>query len=578
MKTSPQLALRSGLALMALLAALPGSAAAVGVSVQHLVNPVPPGGRLFYTIQLENDGAVGGAATGCFNPPPECISIQTRNFVCVRAFNEGANCGVGNPPRAEPSFCVANPVGSCASGPNFGQPCTAPHGFPTDECPPGDEEPRGPGIHVTMPIPLGTVFADADSGGMSNGEVVSWDVPPLPPCGIAGTPRCPFLTVEFTVKETMPIGSTIEAEAVVSQGGLTATSRVEETRVGTFRLRAFTLTYGGPIRDRLLYRAFFTLGPGAEIHPADEPFRIRVDTASGPLLDLSLEPGELGEVRPGKFIKFQSRLGGLSRIVLTENAPSHFLLRLRARGMTLPLPLDRDAVVTMHFGDDVLVHPLHLLIKNDGRRWIGLEDFPDFSSTTTTSSTSSTSNPDSTSTTSTSTTTTLPGTAELCTNCIDDNGNGFIDMLDPACAPNPLAVTAAVIKRSRKIITTVKRLVLKGGIADVGALEDARNAGSGLTVALAFDEGSQLCLPIDRVKRSTRRQLVLKSTLGPRAVLRLKATKKDGLKVKYKVKGGLQLPAVPPTAMAFGIYGADQPYSGVTGLRTKRSKIVAISP
>ena len=169
-----------------------------------------------------------------------------------------------------------------------------------------------------------------------------------------------------------------------------------------------------------------------------------------------------------------------------------------------------------------------------------------------------------------------PGpSAEVCANCVDDNGNGLADLLDPACAPTPLTLKALVSGRLRKLPIIVKQVRIKTTITDAPLLNDASTATDGLTVGLAFDDGTQLCLPLDHVTRARKRKLVLRSSSAPKAKLRLKQTPEGNLKVQYKQRGKLQLSSGPATAIAFGIYGINQSYNGFAALRTKNAKTLA---
>ncbi len=72
----------------------------------------------------------------------------------------------------------------------------------------------------------------------------------------------------------------------------------------------------------------------------------------------------------------------------------------------------------------------------------------------TTSTTSSTTSTTTTTTTSSSTTSSTTPPAEVCDNCLDDNGNGLIDAEDPACCavPQALAITDASFRPHRSTL------------------------------------------------------------------------------------------------------------------------------
>ena len=406
----------------------PQQVTGMSVTLRSPVDPVPPGGILVYTIRVNDEEGGTGAATGCFNPPSQCaestgpctptapncvgnsftgfVCVNAANdgadcgvgdppvpdinlcapnsagacaFVCVNAFNEGAYCGSGNPPVADSTLCINNVTGICASGPNLGQPCTAPHGQSTPECP--DEGGSGSSeILVTLPIPPWTTLLNADNNAISDENGCTWTLPPLDPCGISGTPQCPLLTAQLIVDPLTPIGTVIENQAEVVFPGGSAVSRIEKTTVGTFNLKKFTLVYPNKDgRDRLGYRGIFTLNTGTSqvIDPGSEAFRIQVldtDDPANPVsvLDLALNPGELQQTAASKF-KFKTREPGLGKIILRERGPGHYSLTLRARKMTLPKPAGKDATVILTFGDDDLSQAVTLIIKRDGRKFVALK-------------------------------------------------------------------------------------------------------------------------------------------------------------------------------------------------------------
>jgi hypothetical protein len=406
--------------------------ALVGATLRDLADPVPPGGTLAYRIRLSN---LGLGTPVCFNPPPECVvsaafcnnpapvcigdsfigfvcdnaanqgadcgvgdppvpnpalciahtqgqcqggtnsgfactgnaDCPGTSVVCVRAYNEGTNCGVGNPPTPVPGFCLANPAGICSGGPNFGFPCTAPHGTITAECPP---DPTGPvGVAVTMAVPANTTFLDADGGGTTDGTTVTWLLPPLDACGVAGTPQCPAVVARFTVDAFAPLGTVIEAKATATDGAGSQDSTVQKTTVGTFGLRALTLAY--PLaanRDRVLFRTVFSIAPGATVDPATELLRIQVANPLGGVVDLGLPAGQLLGSSSG--FGFKSRDPGINNLTLRELYPGFFSLVMKASRLNLPDVLNVNNTLTITLGDDELTTDLTLISKRQGRRFI----------------------------------------------------------------------------------------------------------------------------------------------------------------------------------------------------------------
>ncbi len=406
-----------------------GPAAAVGLILRDVVDPVPPGGELTYTIRLDpnspdtNDDVV----TGCFNPPPECINFPAKcdlgtvacvgnsftgffcenainegvncgvgeppvpdftlcipktegvckggfndgqvcttdtdcpgfTFYCVRAFNENAFCGTGNPPEPDSSLCVPNLEGVCASGANFGQPCVTDFdcfgGSPTD-------------ITVTLPLPAGTIFVAADGGGVSDGASVTWVVPPLEPCGTSDLPLCPSLELTLAVNSNVPVGTIIEAQAsAVDAAGATVSNRVLTT-VGTFRLRRLRIEYGRiDGRDSLIYGAFFTLNPGATIDPDSEAFRFEIQEGVAPIYDFDLTAPAFQPSSPVAFTGVTDLVPGVRKLVIREIEQSHYFLTLRARNLELDTFEVFEGTVSLTIGDDALTHTIPLFVRRKGR-------------------------------------------------------------------------------------------------------------------------------------------------------------------------------------------------------------------
>jgi hypothetical protein len=118
-------------------------------NLRDLADPVSPGGVLPYRITLSDQTPEGPPPPYCFNPPAECVTVpvtcsnpapscvgdEISGFVCQNAVNDGADCGTGTPPVADPQLCIAHTQGVCSGGPNNGLPCTAPDGGFTTQCP-----------------------------------------------------------------------------------------------------------------------------------------------------------------------------------------------------------------------------------------------------------------------------------------------------------------------------------------------------------------------------------------------------------------------------------------------------------
>jgi hypothetical protein len=391
------------------------AAALVGTTLRDLADPVPPGGILTYNIRLSNQG---GFPVSCFNPPPgcqlttsgctssspECVGDSFVGFICensgnngancgvgdppiadarlctprtgctgttfacVRAYNEGASCAVGTPPEPNVQLCIQNPSGICSGGPNFGLTCTSPHRQPTEQCPPDPEAPTG--ITVALPIPAGTSFLDATSGGTSDGTRITWSVPPLIACGSAGTPQCPQVSARLTVDTLTPIGTVIQAISTATDAQGSTTSPLERTTVGTFRLQSFILVYPPrPDHDKVIYKTLFTLGPTQTIDPFNEAFRLVVTNSAGTIVDLSLPPQSFLPSSSTSFL-YSSRDPGLNIVSLRQLASGHYALSLKASRLALPELFTNLAVVAdLTFGDDVLSQQIQLFTRRGGKRF-----------------------------------------------------------------------------------------------------------------------------------------------------------------------------------------------------------------
>ena len=425
------------MATLVLMLLAPPARALVGANLRDLADPVPPGAELAYEIRLVNLGlgtpicfnpapACVVSAAICYNPAPVCVGDAFIGFVCdnaanqggdcgvgdppvpdvrlcipktngvciggtnggfpcagaldcpgtstvcVRAFNEGANCGVGEPPSPVPGFCLPKPNGICSGGPSFGLPCTAPHGTVTDECPP---DPTGPvGIAVTLPVPPGTTFIDATAGGEIDGTTISWALPPLVACGVAGTPQCPALRARFTVDPAAVVGTTIALQATAVDGAGEQLSAVQKTEIGTFGLRALVLTYPNTVgRDRFAFRTVFHLPAGGTFDPATQPFNVQVTNAGGTIIDLGLGAGQLQPSATGVW-QYKATTGGLNNVVLRELYPGFYSLVMRAKRLDLPDLLDTNVTYTVTAGANVMSESVTMVPKNGGKRFIVPKD------------------------------------------------------------------------------------------------------------------------------------------------------------------------------------------------------------
>jgi hypothetical protein len=104
----------------------------------------------------------------------------------------------------------------------------------------------------------------------------------------------------------------------------------------------------------------------------------------------------------------------------------------------------------------------------------------------------------------TTTTTTLPGLAEICGNCRDDDGNGLVDDLDPACCPDPLPLLVRRVRvRTGAGGAARARLQLRLDLDRSFAAADP-TVGP-VSVQLGDGDGPVLCTSLAPWRRSGRR-------------------------------------------------------------------------
>ena len=411
---------------------LPASAAALTQpTLAALENPVAPGTTLTYQITLADITPAAPPPPTCFNPPAECVETPVTcsnpapscvsgicenaandgascltdadcaarpagmcnggnnnglpchaadgqltsecpgsTFLCRRAFNEGDYCGLGNPPQPDNDLCLDRATGVCDAGPNYGLPCTAPNGQATPDCPPSNPPPAPTSITVVLPIPTGTVFVDADNGGMSDGMNITWVVPPLGSCGISPNPPCPVLTTHLQVSLLFPVDTFIQNQASATDGDGTVLSNVVSTKVGTFAATLLALRYPSLVRDSVVYQGRIALGPGASIDPPNEAFHFQVsNVARGTFVDFMLPAGALVNNGTSTF-QYRAKPPGLVVVKVMQVAPSNYFLAVHAKKLSLLDPGgDLNVTVTITLGDDTLTQNLTLKSLRRGRKF-----------------------------------------------------------------------------------------------------------------------------------------------------------------------------------------------------------------
>jgi len=416
---------------------------------------------------------------------PRCIGSPDQGFFCANSANDGTPCGTDEPnsdvcqqstltqPRPEPSYCLQNPpsAGICSGGPNIGQPCTAPHGTQTPECPDFAADPTPDTITVRLPILAGMSFIDADNGGTSDGTQVTWVVPPLSSCGQPGTPTCPRLNARLLIDALVPEGTVYANQATATDPGGFLVSGTHRTLIARVVLRALTLGYPETVgRDRFAYRSQFSLTAAEDINPDTEEFRINVSNADGTIVEFVLAPGQVGLTGVNTWT-YSSTLPGLKAVRLRKLAEGAYTIRLRAAQLGLPDLTDLNVTVTLNLGDVTITHPARLVVKRDGKRYIAARSTstttlvtPPTTTTstfgTTTTTTTSTTSTTETSTTSTTSTTVLPcgGLAPACLGSCDI-GFTCTGNIGEACTCVPDTTTTSTTS------TTSTTLLPCGGLA-----------------------------------------------------------------------------------------------------------------
>jgi hypothetical protein len=411
------------------------AAALLSVQVSDLDDPVPPGGIISYDIEMTSatssipycfnpppacvgqpatcsvgspqcvgDSFIGFVCTASANdghdcgvgdpPVPDvrlCVSrgagtcnggssaglICTGNidcpgstYVCMRSLNEGEYCGSGIPPLPIPAFCLQRPLGICSSGISVGLPCSAPHGYIAPECP-GEDAP--PPLLISVPIPPGTTFLDADNGAVTDGINVTWTLPAIALCGLGG-PDCPRLRVRFLVDTSVAIGSTISTQVTGSDIDGSVTSVAQTTTIGIFGRTKLVISYPrSPGRDSLFFRTRFSLTAVQTLNPLAEPFRFQINDSVGTIVDFPLNPGDLQSTGSYHRIEgwgYRSRGAGLSRVGLERKFSNTHWLRVAARQLDLNDLRSNTVTVIVTIGDDVFTQVVTLVPNSTGRRFI----------------------------------------------------------------------------------------------------------------------------------------------------------------------------------------------------------------
>jgi cysteine-rich repeat protein len=149
--------------------------------------------------------------------------------------------------------------------------------------------------------------------------------------------------------------------------------------------------------------------------------------------------------------------------------------------------------------------------------------------------------------------------AEDCSNCVDDDSNGLVDGLDPACAPTSFQLTGVAVSFPRGLA--------RSGLRLTGDLRVPDGATGSASVALADANGVIACVPLGPLVSAPRRTLVARSGQGNVKV------RGDGHLVMRGV--GLDMSLLDDPTVSVGVTVGNASFSAAGTLRAKgRSKRV----
>jgi hypothetical protein len=332
-------------------------------------------GFTFLCRRAYNEDAYCGSSSPT---TPLCIGDSTNGFFCAESANNGTPCGTTEPdpsvcqptagsPHPENSFCLSNPSGICSGGPNFGQPCTAPHGTTTAECPATASPPAPTTVTVDLPMPAGTSFFDADNGGAPSGGSVVWNVPAPAACA----PNCvASLNARLLVDALVPEGTVITNQVTTTDVDGFQVSAPHDTTIARMDFRSLSLTRG-PIagKGRFSYRTRFSLNATESLDPYNEAFSLTVTNANGSLVSFALPAGQIVESSLRVFT-YRNTDPGLRSLVLKDLGNG--LWSMRARGVNLTVPPVTALTITIEttIGGDTFTQPARFFVKNGGKRFV----------------------------------------------------------------------------------------------------------------------------------------------------------------------------------------------------------------
>ncbi len=197
-------------------------------------------------------------------------------------------------------------------------------------------------------------------------------------------------------------------------------------------------------------------------------------------------------------------------------------------------------------------------------------------SSTTVSSTTATTVPPTTSSTVPPTTTTLPG-PELCSNCLDDNGDGLVDYLDPSCCEQPLVMQSTQGKISGKGTGATAKLKLKAVLAQSG-LAGLNPLAEDVTIQFHTAGGEVLCTTLrhDRWKKKGKGGFAFRDPSGSQGGLTAADihVMKSGL-VRFSAAGrGFDLARYRQPELTVVVGAGARCSRGTVGLRSTKKGLV----
>lgn len=161
--------------------------------------------------------------------------------------------------------------------------------------------------------------------------------------------------------------------------------------------------------------------------------------------------------------------------------------------------------------------------------------------------------------------------SESCVNCVDDDGDGLGDLFEAACQPQPVEFVDVMARKSKFDQRLAKKLVASGRIYDAPFMRDPNAATKGVILGLAFSSDKQVCMQMTRGKWK-KRTLVFRGTGVGKSFVRFKQRKDGVVSFILQTQNGFVLPEVAPITLSVGVFPGDAQYQGTTALHTKGTR------